>query len=227
MRQDILHSFISPLRGRILCDQDAILVGNADGVALPSSSFPIGSLPNLTESKTWVGDASNRPVEQVYVSDATFVIRVPDANLPSAQALNLITPGLLKVVLGGTLAQAEAGTDYATTAQLALLAAQIELSRETIEDRKEIAIGSAAAATASAVAAAGSAVSAETSWHDTVAYVDMIYATGLNALPNHGDVNIQGYRVTNVKQSPEGDFDAVSFTFLRDMMNGQLEILFP
>jgi hypothetical protein len=38
---------------------------------------------------------------------------------------------------------------------------------------------------------------------------------------------MDNYRVTNLKQSPEGDFDAVSFKFLWDLMHDEVEILWP
>ena len=49
----------------------------------------------------------------------------------------------------------------------------------------------------------------------------------LTNIPAGGDVSLDNYRVTNLKQSPEGDFDAVSFKFLWDLMHDEVEILWP
>jgi hypothetical protein len=49
----------------------------------------------------------------------------------------------------------------------------------------------------------------------------------LTNIPAGGDVSMDNYRITNLKQSPEGDFDAVSFKFLWDLMHDEVEILWP
>lgn len=42
-----------------------------------------------------------------------------------------------------------------------------------------------------------------------------------------GDLDMGGDRVKNLQQNPEEDFDAVSFTFLWDLMHDRVEILWP
>ncbi len=42
-----------------------------------------------------------------------------------------------------------------------------------------------------------------------------------------GDLDMTGDRVKNLQQNPEEDFDAVSFTFLWDLMHDRVEILWP
>lgn len=49
----------------------------------------------------------------------------------------------------------------------------------------------------------------------------------LTNIPAGGNVSMDNYRITNLKQSPEGDFDAVSFKFLWDLMHDEVEILWP
>lgn len=49
----------------------------------------------------------------------------------------------------------------------------------------------------------------------------------LTNIPAGGDVSMDNYRITNLKQSPEDDFDAVSFKFLWDLMHDEVEILWP
>ena len=36
MKFDILHNFISPVTGRVLADYNYVLVGNKQGIAIPS-----------------------------------------------------------------------------------------------------------------------------------------------------------------------------------------------
>ncbi len=63
MKFDVLHNFISPVTGRILCDHNYVLVGDIHGIAIPTITIPIGALPSLTLNNFWVGDPDNRPVE--------------------------------------------------------------------------------------------------------------------------------------------------------------------
>lgn len=49
----------------------------------------------------------------------------------------------------------------------------------------------------------------------------------LTNIPAGGDVSLENNRITNLQQSPEQDFDAVSFTFLWDLMHDKVEILWP
>ena len=42
-----------------------------------------------------------------------------------------------------------------------------------------------------------------------------------------GDLDMEGDRVKNLQQNPEEEFDAVSFTFLWDLMHDRVEILWP
>ena len=39
MNYDVLHNFISPVTGRVLCDEDYVLVGDREGIATPSSTL--------------------------------------------------------------------------------------------------------------------------------------------------------------------------------------------
>jgi hypothetical protein len=62
MGYEVLYSFISPVTGRILCDTDKILVGDAKGIAIPSAFIPIGALPDLPMGNIWIGNDMNRPI---------------------------------------------------------------------------------------------------------------------------------------------------------------------
>lgn len=64
MHRDIIWNYLSPQTGRILCDPDHILLGDSNGVAIPSLTIPFGALPDLEYQYIWIGDASNRPQPQ-------------------------------------------------------------------------------------------------------------------------------------------------------------------
>ena len=226
-RSYFLNSYISPVSGRVLCDPTKILVGNADGIAVPSAGIPIGGLPDLTENKTWVGDSNNRPIEKNYIGDGTFVIRLANPLLPSAQVLSDIPVGILKVIADGYLAQAQVNIDYATEAGLLLIEAQISGYAAEAAASALAASGSALVASAAAAAAAGSAIAADQAAAAAEAAKNSIVDGGLNGLPVNGDLDMQGYRIINLHQSPEGDFDAISFTFFWDLLHDNVEILWP
>jgi hypothetical protein len=221
---DVLDSIISPVTGRILCDYNYILVGNAQGIAIPTIGVPIGTLPNLTFNKTWVGDEDNRPIEKIYIGDTTFVIRLTNADLPSAQVLLPLGLGLLKVIADGYLAIATPLIDYATVAYLAPLLVVGAASLLEAQANSIIISGLVLPASLAAITAAGAAIDAKTFRENADEALEPLYTVGLNSLPNYGDINMQGFRMINLKQSPEGDFDAVSFTFLWDLMHGRVDI---
>lgn len=47
----------------------------------------------------------------------------------------------------------------------------------------------------------------------------------LTNIPAGGDVDMDNNRITNLKQSPEEDFDAISFTFLWDILHDEVDII--
>lgn len=48
----------------------------------------------------------------------------------------------------------------------------------------------------------------------------------IDTVKTPGDLDMEGYRVLNLQQNPEGDFDAVSTKFLWDLMNDNVEVLY-
>lgn len=104
MRFDVLHNFISPVTGRVLCDHNYILVGNANGIAIPTISIPAGNLPNLSFTKFWVGNATNRPVECIvdlpvcYATSTSNIIAIYDnGNNGVGATLTLSTGGIFSI----------------------------------------------------------------------------------------------------------------------------------
>lgn len=49
----------------------------------------------------------------------------------------------------------------------------------------------------------------------------------ISTIRTPGDLDMGGDRVKNLQQNPDEDFDAVSFTFLWDLMHDRVEILWP
>ena len=249
MKFDVLHNFISPVTGRVLCNPNYILVGNKQGIALPSpilidirldilnirkrintiadASFVIGfenielpnaqvlqslddgfmintdgivsttakipsgsltlakdrvfvgdatntaaavttilvaNLPNLTKSKSWIGDDDNRPVEVIFVQGPLVSI---NDNIVLFNGLegNLIKDSGYSIVQLEELAvRAEEAADEAEgfAAEAEGFAAEAEGSALAAEGSALAAEGSAAAALISAGAAALSATAAQT-----------------------------------------------------------------
>jgi hypothetical protein len=227
MKFNVLDNFISPVTGRILCDFNYVLVGNTQGVAIPMPGIPFGNLPDLTYNKTWVGDASDRPIEKVYVGDSTFLIRLTNADLPNAQALQSLGTGLLKVIADGYVALAILGTDYVNATALEFIKNEIVPLATAAGANAFLILESSRAAVISAASAAEEAYYANIDYETAKNNVERLLRDGLSAFDNYGDVNIRNFRVTNLKQSPEGDFDVLGFTFLWDLMHDRVDILWP
>lgn len=68
MAYEVLYNFISPVTGRILCDPTMVLVGDARGIAIPSTFIPIGALPDLPMGNIWIGNDMNRPIPNPTIS---------------------------------------------------------------------------------------------------------------------------------------------------------------
>jgi len=94
MKCDVLHNFISPVTGRILCDKDKILVGDSNGIAMPSDTLPAGILPDIA----FVFNTATTEIKQ---------------SLPNAQFMDDLDPGIIKVIENGLFAIAVPGEDYA------------------------------------------------------------------------------------------------------------------
>lgn len=84
MKYDVLHNFISPVTGRILVDTDYVIVGNDDGVGVPS--------PILIDLEL---DLINLRANYNILRQASFVIGEPNDQLPNAQVLNALDNGYI------------------------------------------------------------------------------------------------------------------------------------
>ena len=84
MNYDVLHNFISPVTGRVLCKEDYILVGNRDNIADPSPAL-IDTKLDLIKLRHDVSELLN----------ATFILEEANFKLPKAQALNELSDGFM------------------------------------------------------------------------------------------------------------------------------------
>jgi hypothetical protein len=137
-----------------------LLIGDQDDKATPHDKIAIGNLPDLTQSKIWVGDENNCPVESDFTfaaNDATYILQTEDAALKNAQVLNHLGTGMAKIVTGGALAIAIPDEDYATRETLEKLVEQAQKAAEKATDSAAEATGAAEEATGSAAEATGAA----------------------------------------------------------------------
>ena len=216
---DFLNSYISPTTGRILCTTDYMLVGNAQGIATPGVG-PIGILPDLTENKMWVGDASNRPIEKNYVGDTTYLLRLSDPVLPSAQNLISLGLGLIKTIPTptGIVALAIPSVDYALPSfAAALIAIAIPLAVDALRDSDAAALSEQAAffARNGAIAEAAEAENSRLLAEADQAFLENLEWDDLSVL---GDIDMENYRIINVDSNPV-NLDGVNMSYLWTFMN--------
>ena len=143
--------------------ENQLLMGGLNNVPEVRQTIDIANLPSLTDGRVWQGDATNRPVEvqlNLAPTDATYIIKTPNVNLPEAQVLEELGIGMTKLVAGGAFAIAIAGEDYATIQQLEEIEQQCQQYAEQAAASAEEASASAAEASASAAEASASAVEA-------------------------------------------------------------------
>jgi hypothetical protein len=96
MKFDILHTFISPVTGRVLSIFDYVLVGDRNGVAIPS--------PALIDLRL---DLINLRRGYNILSNADVVVGTPNEQLPNAQVLSFLDDGYM-INTGGVVSTAPA-----------------------------------------------------------------------------------------------------------------------
>lgn len=84
MKFDVLYNFISPVTGRVLSDPDYVLLGNEEGVAIPS--------PILIDMRL---DLIDMRQDVDNLSMTNFIVGYPNSQLPNAQALNALDNGFM------------------------------------------------------------------------------------------------------------------------------------
>ena len=143
--------------------ENQLLMGGLNNVPEARQTINIANLPSLTDGRVWQGDSTNRPVEvqlNLAPTDATYIIKTPNATLTQAQVLSELGVGMAKIVAGGAFAIAIAGEDYATIQQLEEIEQQCQQYAEQAAASAEEAATSAGEAAASAGEATGAATEA-------------------------------------------------------------------
>jgi hypothetical protein len=146
--------------------QNQLLMGGLNNVPEARQTIDIANLPSLTNGRVWQGDAANRPVEvqlNIAPTDATYIIKTPNATLTQAQVLSELGVGMAKIVASGAFAIAIAGEDYATIQQLEEIEQQCQQYAEeaaTSAGEAATSAGEAATSAAEATGAAGEATAA-------------------------------------------------------------------
>lgn len=144
-------------------EQNQLLMGGVNNIPESRQTIDIANLPSLTNGRVWQGDEANRPIEiqlNLAPTDATYIIKTPNANLPEAQVLEELGVGMAKIVAGGAFAIAIAGEDYATIEQLEEIEQQCEQYAEQAAASAEEAAASAGEAATSAGEATAAAAEA-------------------------------------------------------------------
>ena len=145
--------------------QNELLMGGLNNIPETRPTIALQNLPGLTNGSIWQGDGTGRPVEiqlNFAPSDATYIIKTPNATLTEAQVLSELRSGMAKIVAGGAFAIAIPDEDYATVATLQELADQAAASAEEAAASATEAGASATEASASALEATGAAATATT-----------------------------------------------------------------
>lgn len=93
MKYDVLHSFISPVTGRVLSDPDYVLLGDRSGIATPSPML-IDIRLELINLKKEIEDIIPFPKE------IGFVITSADSRVPNGQILNILADGFMYLTDG-------------------------------------------------------------------------------------------------------------------------------
>jgi len=144
-------------------EYEKIWIGDENNIPESRQTIDIANLPSLTSGRVWQGDEANRPIEtqlNLAPTDATYIIKTPNANLPEAQVLEELGVGMAKIVAGGAFAIAIAGEDYATIEQLEEIEQQCQQYAEQAAASAEEAAASAGEAATSAGEATAAAAEA-------------------------------------------------------------------
>lgn len=146
--------------------------GGANSIPESVTTIDIINLPNLTNNRVWQGNAQGRPEEvelNFAPSDATYIIKQPNAKLINAQVLSELGVGIAKILEGGAFAIAIPDEDYATKETLEQIKAETEEfknqaanSAEQAANSEELASISEELASISAEEATAAAASAST-----------------------------------------------------------------
>ncbi len=220
MGYEVLYNFISPVTGRILCDTDKVLVGDSNGIAIPSSFIPIGALPNLTHDYFWVGDAMNRPVETpvgaffppLLFNNLWIGNSLDQATaVPNIQINNLPPLGFGNAWIGNNQGRPIEGK----------LASLIN-----IEIKNTLALNPIFNITAIFFVTGGPRGANGKQGKEGLAGLPGAGSTaGIPTLFIEANINMNSARIENISVSPQADYDAVNAKWVWDLLNDNVEII--
>jgi len=214
MKFDVLHNFISPVTGRILCDTGKILVGDDAGIAQPSTFIPVGSLPDLEFQNIWIGSPSNRPIQSSVITELV------------AGPVEPVIP--LNLTIWDDASGRHIRDSGYNVAGLAAIAAAANLAAASAADAAFAAAVASAAAVAAAAAAFASAALAggegDTGSPGLPGFPGAAGVSGQSTLFLDSNINVSGGRIEDIAPSPEADYDAVNAKWVWDLLNDNVEI---
>jgi hypothetical protein len=144
--------------------ENMVWVGNAQNRPAIVQTINLMNLPALTNNRVWLGNAENRPVEvelNFAPNDAAYILKTPNNNLNSAQALSELAGGILKsATLTGTISIASGGKIPITNDYVRPIDLQEEIEGVIAEATEAGSVAGGEAGTVSGTAAATAEIAA-------------------------------------------------------------------
>lgn len=228
---------------------------NTNGIVSTTSVIPIGGLPDLAANNLWIGDVSNRPVAYATIGinnlpnlTHKYIFRGDESNRPIAVNDLTVVENDLSSTIQNLLDLAQTVQSLAETVEaltnivnvvqagaIATLQAEVLILQGQVIGL----IAALAALRLNNIVADGDVsfynyklinLANPTNPTDGVNLQSMQTAIAnlrLTSIPAGGNVSMGNFRITNLQQSPDQDFDAISATFLWDLMHDKVEILWP
>lgn len=238
---EVLFNFISPVTGRILCDPNMVLVGDARGIAIPTPFIPIGALPDLPMGNIWIGNNMNRPIPsptitidnlpnlssgKVWVGNGMIPSRPVESTPPQGP------PGPRGPAGTGTEAPTnESGQDSNALGSLVKYGLEqlIPSGTNLLFSLLGYSVGGffqGALGVLSPNTNHKYAWSAHTINGSVVGLPGAQGISGKTTFFISADMNFGGGRLENIAPSPQADYDAVNAKWTWDLFHDDVEILF-
>jgi hypothetical protein len=231
MKFDILHNFISPVTGRVLTDPNYVLVGNRQGIAMPS--------PILIDIRL---DIANIKKGSNLTNSANFLIGKPNTQLPNAQVLSSMSNGFIYNTVGTVSTYNIIPLSNLTNLTQGMIFIGDSNNRPIVgsppagpqgpqgpqgpkgaSGTTDIGVAGleGLAGLAGLIGAAGvKGASGKTGRNGAAG------SNGVSTLTITTNYNMAGNRIQNIPQSPGGDFDAVTAKWVWDLLKGDIIINF-
>jgi hypothetical protein len=198
--------------------ENNIWIGDADENPVPSATIPMGSLPDLQNTYVWLGDITNRPVAYQHIE----IDNLPDLGFNNIWRGDIFG----RPVESGVLTTIE--TSIATLQfELGALQTQVGTLATTVAGLVSTVAGINAALGVIGTTLAGiatSLTSLQNQIKDTKTRIDNLR---LNNIPIDGDIDMQGYRITNLPCDPIYDLEPTTLCFIWHLMHDEVNIEWP